>query len=144
MQARRLQRFAGQLLFATRTPLFRSLVLVVLLGGAVPVLKADPISVTYTATQISGSEWQYDYQLTGSFVSGDDLAVYFPLATSLNLVDLGTGGTDWTTFVFQPDPDLPADGEYDMVANSNTQAPVRRVHRNLLCTTRTSTFLIMA
>jgi hypothetical protein len=117
MQARRLQRFAGQLLFATRTPLFRSLVLVVLLGAAVPVLKADPISVTYTATQISGSEWQYDYQLTGSFVSGDDLAVYFPLATSLNLVDLGTGGTDWTTFVFQPDPDLPADGEYDMVAN---------------------------
>ncbi len=85
--------------------------------GAAPALRADPIGVTYTATQISGSEWQYDYQLTGSFLSGDDLAVYFPLATSANLVDLGTGGADWTTFVFQPDPNLPADGEYDMLAN---------------------------
>lgn len=116
MQARRLQRFAGQHLLATTTPFFRWLVLVLFFAGAVPVVQADPIGVTYTATQISGSEWQYNYQLTGSFVSGDDLAVYFPLATSSNLVDLATGGTDWTTFVFQPDPNLPADGEYDMVA----------------------------
>jgi hypothetical protein len=28
-----------------------------------------------------------------------------------------TGGSDWTTFVFQPDPNLPADGEFDMLAN---------------------------
>ncbi len=117
MQAKRLQRCVGQHLFATRTPLLGWLLLVLLFSGGVPVLRADSIRVTYTTTQISGSEWQYDYQLTGSFLSGYDLAVYFPLATSLNLADLGTGGTDWTTFVFQPDPNLPADGEYDMFAN---------------------------
>jgi hypothetical protein len=117
MQARRFESFAGQPIFGTRTPLLGWLALFVLFAGCAPVLRADPISVTYTATQISGNEWQYDYQLGGSFVSGDDLAVYFPLATSSDLVDLGTGGSDWTTFVFQPDPGLPADGEYDMLAN---------------------------
>ncbi len=80
---------------------------------------ADPVSISYTATQISGTEWQYSYQVSGSYLSGDDLAVYFPQATDSNLVDLGTGGPDWTTFVFQPDPSLPADGEFDMVANSD-------------------------
>lgn len=116
MQPKRLQSFAGQPIFETRTPFLGWLALFLLFPGATPVVKADPLSVSYTATQISGSLWQYDYQLTGSFLSGDDLAVYFPLATSSNLLDLGTGGTDWTTFVFQPDPSLPADGEYDMVA----------------------------
>jgi hypothetical protein len=78
---------------------------------------ADPLSVTYVATQISGDEWQYDYTLSGPFAVGDDLAVYFPLATSSALNDLQTGGSDWTTFAFQPDPALPADGEFDMLAN---------------------------
>ena len=80
-------------------------------------VKASPVTVTYTATNITGNEWQYDYMLTGTYVTGDDLAVYFPLATSSNLADLGTGGPNWTTFVFQPDPSIPADGEYDMEAN---------------------------
>jgi hypothetical protein len=31
--------------------------------------------------------------------------------------DLQTGESDWTTFAFQPDPALPADGEFDMLAN---------------------------
>ncbi len=117
MQPRCLQNFVGQPILEMRMPFFGWLALFLLFPGATPVVKADPLSVTYTATQISGSQWQYDYQLTGSFLSGDDLAVYFPLATSSNLLDLGTGGPDWTTFVFQPDPNLPADGEFDMVAN---------------------------
>jgi len=61
--------------------------------------------------------WEYQYQITGSYLAGDDLAIYFPVATSSDLSDLGTGGSDWTTFEFQPDPSLPADGEFDMVAN---------------------------
>jgi hypothetical protein len=92
------------------------LVLVLLFGGAASAM-ADPVSVDYTVTQISGSEWQYEYSLSGSFVAGDDLAIYFPLASSAGLVDLGTGGPDCTTFAFQPDPSLPADGEFDMLAN---------------------------
>jgi PEP-CTERM motif len=92
------------------------LLTIITFGSPRPV-KAAPVTVTYTSTKITGNEWQYDYTLTGTYVAGDDLAVYFPLATSLNLLDLGTGGADWTTFVFQPDPSIPADGEYDMEAN---------------------------
>ncbi|GGA77875.1 hypothetical protein GCM10011507_31410 [Edaphobacter acidisoli] len=80
---------------------------------------ADSVVVDYGATQIGGTEWQYTYQLSGTFQSGDDLAIYFPLATSANLVDMGTGGPDWTTFVLQPDGSLPADGEFDMLANQD-------------------------
>jgi PEP-CTERM motif len=81
------------------------------------VAKADPITVTYTASQLSPNMWEYQYQLTGSYLAGDDLAIYFPVATSSDLSDLGTGGSDWTTFDFQPDPSLPADGEFDLVSN---------------------------
>ena len=78
---------------------------------------ADPLSVTYVAAEISGDEWQYDYTLSGTLAAGDDLAIYFPLATSSALSDLQTGGSDWTTLAFQPDPALPADGEFDILAN---------------------------
>jgi hypothetical protein len=81
------------------------------------VAKADPVTVTYTASQTSPNVWEYQYQLTGTYLAGDDLAIYFPLATSSDLSDLGTGGSDWTTFEFQPDPSLPADGEFDMLSN---------------------------
>lgn len=79
--------------------------------------RADSIAVTYTATDLGGGTWEYEYSLTGALSSGDDLAIYFPLATSSNLNDLLTGGADFTTFVFQPDAGLPAPGEYDVIAN---------------------------
>jgi hypothetical protein len=78
---------------------------------------ADPVSVGFTATNTGGSEWRYDYTLSGSFAAQDDLAIFFPISSSSSLVDLGTGGSDWTTFALQPDSSLPADGEFDMVAN---------------------------
>lgn len=78
---------------------------------------ADSVAVGYTVTDLGSGTWEYEYTLTGSLSSGDDLAIYFPLATSSNLNDLQTGGVNFTTFVFQPDPLLPADGEYDVVAN---------------------------
>lgn len=80
---------------------------------------ASSVIVNYTATNVSGSEWRYDYTLSGSYLSGDDLAIYFPIATSTSLSDLQTGGGGWTTFALQPDPSLPADGEFDIFANIN-------------------------
>jgi hypothetical protein len=90
---------------------------------------ANPIGVSYSVTNVGGTQWRYDYTLAGPYLYGNDLSVYFPVATSLNLSDLATGGTDWSTFVFQPDSQLPADGEFDMIANiSNPSlAPVFRV-----------------
>jgi hypothetical protein len=79
--------------------------------------KADPIAVSFTSTQLSGSEWRYDYRVSGSYAAQDDLVIYFPYSSESALTDLGTGGSGWTTFVFQPDSSLPADGEFDIVAN---------------------------
>ncbi len=77
---------------------------------------ADPISVSFTASQVAGSEWHYSYSLAGSFIAGDDLAIYFPQATSSSLTAGNTADPDFTSFVLQPDPLLPADGELDLVA----------------------------
>jgi hypothetical protein len=79
--------------------------------------KAEPIGVNFTSTHISGSEWRYDYTVSGSYAAQDDLAIYFPYSSDSALTDLETGGSGWTTFVFQPDSALPADGEFDLVAN---------------------------
>jgi hypothetical protein len=78
---------------------------------------ADPIGVSFTSTHLSGSEWRYDYTVSGSYAAQDDLAIYFPYSSDTALTDLQTGGSGWTTFVFQPDSSLPADGEFDLVAN---------------------------
>jgi hypothetical protein len=86
-------------------------------AGELPA-HADPIGVTYTVTNLGGGSFEYTYTLSGyGLLAGDDLAIYFPVATSANLTDLGSGGADYTTFVFQPDPAIPADGEFDAVAN---------------------------
>lgn len=79
--------------------------------------RADSVSVTYTVVNLGAGTWEYEYTLSGSLSSGDDVAIYFPLATSSNITDLGTGGADFTTYDFPPDPGLPAEGEYDITAN---------------------------
>jgi hypothetical protein len=88
-----------------------------LCAGAVPLAKADPIGVAYTANLLGGTEWQYNYQVSGSFLTGDDIAIFFPFATSSNLSNSGGGSSDWNTLLLQPDPLLPADGEFDIIAN---------------------------
>lgn len=80
---------------------------------------ASPLSVSYSATNVGPSQWNYSYTLSGSYAAGDDLSILFPAASSADLRDIGTGGLDWTTFVLQPDSALPADGEFDLVANVN-------------------------
>lgn len=91
-----------------------ALVLFPLLGSARAF--AEPVSVSYTSAQIGGPQWQYDYHLNGAFADNDDLVITFPLTSSSQLSDLGTGGSDWSTYVLQPDPMLPDDGEFDIVA----------------------------
>lgn len=90
-----------------------------LLSQAMPML-ADSIDVTSSVSQVNGSTWNYTYTLSGSLSSGDLLAIYFPLSTSSNLNDVSSTNSDFTTSVLQPDASIPADGEYDIVANSDT------------------------
>lgn len=79
---------------------------------------ADSVAITFTATPGTGNVWQYSYSLAGTLSAGDDISILFPLATSSSITDLQTGGGDWTTFAYQPDPGLPADGEFDLLANA--------------------------
>ena len=77
---------------------------------------AAPISVSFGLTHGAGSDWQYTYQLSGNFAAGDDLAIYFPQLTSSSIQAGSPANPGFTSFVLQPDPLLPADGEFDLVA----------------------------
>lgn len=81
--------------------------------------RADPVSISYTVHQVSGSTWEYQYSVSGGFSQGDDLAISFPVGTSLALVDTSFTDADVSTYVLQPDPSLPASGEFDLLANAN-------------------------
>lgn len=96
---------------------FKVLLAATALSAAVPAF-ADSVSLNYTLTNVSGSEWEYTYSLTGSLSSGDLLAVYFPVATSSTISDPGGSSSNYTTSVLQPDSSIPADGEYDILTNS--------------------------
>lgn len=95
-----------------------------MIGTALTVLSgataaADSLSINYSLTNVSGSEWEYTYDLSGSVTSGDLLAIYFPEATSSDITDESTTTSDFSTSVLQPDASIPADGEYDISVNSD-------------------------
>jgi len=62
--------------------------------------------------------WEYDYTLTGfSFVTNEDLQILFDptlFGTLQNGIAMPAG--DWDLQTFQPDPGLPDNGVYDLLA----------------------------
>jgi len=80
--------------------------------------------VSYTATDLNGSTWQYDYTITNSFVPTNvgEFTVFFTLGQYSNLSVETSPGT-WSSIVAQPDPNLPADGFFDSQALNNGLAP---------------------
>jgi hypothetical protein len=95
------------------------LVFFLLCAIAAPIAKADAVNVVYSVTHVTGTEWQYNYLLSGSFLAGDDIAIFFPISSTSHLMTSGGSIPNWSTLVFQPDPLLPADGEFDIIANIN-------------------------
>ena len=89
----------------------------VFLSFAAPA-RADGVTVQYTTVNLGSGTWQYDYTVQGSFLANWGVAIYFPTPDygGGSIADLGTGGSDWSTFAFQADPTIPALGEYDIVA----------------------------
>jgi len=73
--------------------------------------------VTYTATDISGSTWEYDYTVSNSVLSSSltEFTTFFTLGQYSNLVTETSPG-NWSPIAAQPDPGLPADGFYDVLA----------------------------
>ena len=100
---------------------FRALAVLPLLGLGVfaPIpAHADSIAVTSSVANVSGTQYQYTYTITGSLTAGDLLAVYFPYATSSSITAGTNGSSTTTTSVLQADSSIPADGEYDILFNS--------------------------
>jgi hypothetical protein len=80
--------------------------------------------VSYTATDLNGSTWQYDYTITNSLVPTNvgEFTIFFTLGQYSNLNVENSPGT-WSSIVAQPDPNLPADGFFDSQALNNGLAP---------------------
>ena len=103
-----------------------------LMIGAVLMLSASTsygITITYTATNltdtISGEDlWQYDYQVSGSFLAGQSFNLLYNPALYQNLQDPPTVAdtASWFPFVVQPDTGLPADGFFNSSALTDLTA----------------------
>jgi|SRR5271165_903011 len=90
--------------------------LVALASSLLLLLPAANAQVTYTATDISGSTWQYNYTVTNDLtVNLTEFTTFFSLGQYSNLVTESAPGT-WSPIVAQPDPNLPNDGLYDSLA----------------------------
>jgi hypothetical protein len=78
---------------------------------------ADDVSVQYTVTSLGSDLWQYDYTVQGTFSANMAVQIYFTSpAYGVDMIDLKTGGPDWTTYGAGPElgSDLP--GAYYIVA----------------------------
>lgn len=82
-------------------------------------------TIEYTATQISGPQWQYTYTVTGSFADGDFLSIDFDANTFADLQDPPPQVTDWDAIVFQADSALGSNGAFSAMAlKGNPSLPV--------------------
>lgn len=78
------------------------------------------VSISYTATQIFGTSWQYDYVVTndGTLGGGTEITgfqVFFDPALYQNLAVV-SAPVQWDPIVFQPDADLFLPGVFDGLA----------------------------
>jgi len=90
---------------------------VALAFSSLVLLPSANAQVTYTATDISGSTWEYTYTVTNSVLSNNltEFTTFFSLGQYSNLQVQSSPG-NWSPIVAQPDPGLPADGFYDALA----------------------------
>ena len=85
-----------------------------------PAATADPL-IEYSLTNIAGNTWQYDYHMSGSDPTAEQLiTIYFDLnyCSEITPVNYLTG-SDWYVFALQPDLEIwggGEDGSYNAVA----------------------------
>ena len=95
----------------------KAAVLLRVIVGAMTLVTGAHSQVTYTATDISGNNWQYTYTLTNTLASGNigELTVFYTLGSYSNL-SVGSSTGNWSPLVAQPDASIPADGFFDVQA----------------------------
>ena len=86
------------------------------------VLRSVPASATtieFTATDLGGDRWLYEYFLSGRvFSEGQGFTVFFDymMSSALQLEAPSPGDANWGPLVIQPDLALKSDGYYDALA----------------------------
>ncbi len=80
---------------------------------------AQATTVTYTAVNLSGTTWQYDYTVTNNTLGSAlrEFTVFFDRTQYTNLAVQGSP-VDWDSLVAQPDNNLPDDGYFDSLNTS--------------------------
>lgn len=104
----------------TRSTTLAVLAVTLILVLPVPSATAAPIIVSQ-ATDLGGGSWRYDYTLSSDWSStlleNRAIVIYFGYLQFSGLVN-GTASPlpGWDTWVFDSDPGIPADGEFDALA----------------------------
>jgi hypothetical protein len=88
----------------------------ILAVSAIVSLSSAEAQVTYTATAITGSTWQYDYTLTNPLSApASEFTIFFSVNQFSNLSVVASPAS-WNSIVAQPDAGLPADGFFDTLS----------------------------
>jgi hypothetical protein len=95
--------------------------LIALTASLVAIVPAANAQVSYTATDISGSTWEYNYTVTNNLSANlGEFTTFFTLGLYTNLQVVSAPG-NWQggggALAINPDPSLPADGFFDAQAS---------------------------
>eukprot|EP01026_Neomeris_dumetosa_P084818 TRINITY_DN998_c0_g1_i5.p1 TRINITY_DN998_c0_g1~~TRINITY_DN998_c0_g1_i5.p1 ORF type:complete len:206 (-),score=4.50 TRINITY_DN998_c0_g1_i5:48-665(-) len=69
------------------------------------------VIIEYEVTSLGGNSYMYDYKIINDDIAAgvEEIGIYFDVSLFENLAVAGSPA-DWSSFVLQPDPLLPADG----------------------------------
>jgi hypothetical protein len=78
---------------------------------------AQATTIDYTATQLSGTRWRYDYTVHNDTLGSplQDFTIYFNENLFTNLINESTQAS-WDLLLIQPDKNIPAAGFFDGLA----------------------------
>jgi hypothetical protein len=85
---------------------------------------AQATTVSYQATQVGGSTWEYDYAVTNDSLGANigEFTVFFTPGQYQSLQVQSSPG-NWDPLAIQPDPGLPDNGFFDAAALDAGLAP---------------------
>lgn len=101
--------------------------LVALASSLLAMVPSAHSQVSYTATDVSGSTWEYNYTINNNLsVNLTEFTTFFTLGQYTNL-DVLSAPSNWEggggALAINPDPSLPADGFFDAEASDAGLAP---------------------
>jgi len=101
--------------------------LLVALASSLLIAHSANAQVSYTATDISGSTWEYNYTITNNLgVNLTEFTTFFTQGLYTNL-DVLSAPSNWEggggALAIDPDPSIPADGFFDAEASDAGLAP---------------------